>query len=77
MVGFRWFALTQAQQWHITGRVKNLSDGKVDILASGEEDNLNIFIEYLQRGPGRGRVDNLTREDMSNVQNFPDFQISG
>jgi acylphosphatase len=50
-VGFRWFARVAARRLQISGWVKNLSDGSVEVAASGREDKLGEFRELLGRGP--------------------------
>jgi acylphosphatase len=40
-VMFRSWVLDQAQSLNVTGWVRNLSDGKVELLAQGDEDKIN------------------------------------
>ncbi|MDZ7797599.1 MAG: acylphosphatase [Candidatus Marinimicrobia bacterium] len=61
MVGFRWFAKQQADILGIRGYVRNTSRGNVEILAEGNEKDLNTFIDYLRKGPSRARVDDIKR----------------
>lgn len=51
MVMFRDFAERKAKAFKLTGIVENLEDGSVRIVAQGDEDKLNKFIELLQAGP--------------------------
>ncbi len=46
-VGFRFTTEDLALELGITGWVKNLRDGRVEILAEGEEDNLKRFLEGI------------------------------
>ena len=55
-VGFRYFTLEQAKSLGISGWVRNLSDGSVEISASGEEDILSRFVELVKKGPSFSRV---------------------
>lgn len=47
-VGFRYTARSLAQNHKIMGFVKNLSDGRVEIVAEGEENTLNNFLKSLR-----------------------------
>lgn len=50
-VGFRVFARQAALRHGITGWVKNLPNGRVEIFAEGEELALTEFLTDLYRGP--------------------------
>lgn len=49
-VFYRDFVRKEADKAGITGFVRNLQDGTVEIVAEGEEDNLNIFVRECKRG---------------------------
>lgn len=46
-VGFRFTAESIALDLKITGRVRNLRDGKVEVLAEGEEETLKEFLSRI------------------------------
>ncbi len=50
-VGFRWFVQHEAQRRDITGFVRNMPDGTVEVEAQGERKVLDEFIEVLRQGP--------------------------
>ncbi len=50
-VGFRYFTVRKAQDYHILGSVKNMSDGSVEIIAYGDDENLPKFLSDIQKGP--------------------------
>ena len=52
-VGFRGFCMLQAQRRNLTGSVKNLPNGLVEIYVQGEENMIDEFLEALQKGDGR------------------------
>jgi acylphosphatase len=56
-VFFRASTEQKAREFSIKGFVKNEPDGSVFIEAEGEEENLKLFIEWCQQGPGSARVD--------------------
>lgn len=47
-VGFRFTAQRLAEDLDIKGWVKNLPDGSVQVVAEGQEDNLNRLLEGLR-----------------------------
>jgi acylphosphatase len=47
-VGFRYTAADLAESLGITGWVSNLRDGRVEILAEGEEENLKSFLDKVR-----------------------------
>ena len=49
-VGFRFTAERIAHELKLTGWVKNLADGRVELLAEGEEDLLKTFLERIRTG---------------------------
>jgi len=64
-VGFRYFVVREAGRLNITGWVRNLYDGRVEIVAEGEEDDIDSFIGVVRRGPPAARVDDVKVEKVS------------
>ena len=52
-VGFRYTARQMANQYRITGWVKNLNDGRVELLAEGEKGEVEEFLKALLQGMER------------------------
>jgi acylphosphatase len=57
-VGFRYFVQHHARQLGLTGWVRNLPNGRVEIMAEGNRDFVESFIVYVQRGPHSAVVSN-------------------
>ncbi len=74
-VFYRDFTRRQAKRFNITGWVKNLWDGRVEVVAEGEEENLKKFIEELGKGPPAARVENLEIKEEKATLEFDDFEI--
>jgi len=62
MVGFRYFAASLAKRYGVTGRVKNLYDGRVEIEAEGKKAGLTMFLEDIRIGPRSARVENVVEQ---------------
>ncbi|HEX8300486.1 acylphosphatase [Sphingomonas sp.] len=58
-VGFRDWVVRTARTEGIIGWVRNLSDGRVEMIASGEEDAVARFAAACHEGPEFARVDNV------------------
>ena len=58
-VGFRFFAINRANAYGITGWVKNLYDGRVEIEAEGKKQNLLLFLNDMRIGPRSAHVSNV------------------
>jgi acylphosphatase len=54
-VGFRYFVQAQANQLGLTGWVRNLEDGRVEILAEGEKKDILELLDRVRTGP-RGSI---------------------
>lgn len=47
-VGFRYQVISIAKGFELTGYIKNLNDGRVELLAEGEETEVIAFIEVVE-----------------------------
>lgn len=74
-VGFRYFAHHKAENMNITGWIKNTFDGKVEIEAVGEVQNLGPFIDWMKIGPARAIIQTFTVSDIGPERNFTQFII--
>lgn len=74
-VGFRWWTRSLAQRLGVTGSVRNLADGSVEVIASGTTDQLAALDEQLQQGPPGAHVDHLSCESID-PRHDRDFRIT-
>ena len=63
-VGFRYFVANGARTHNITGYVQNLPDGKVEIDAEGECENIHHFMTECRQGPALSRIDTFMVSDI-------------
>lgn len=75
-VGFRYFVLEEAQKMALTGWVRNLDNGNVEVYAEGEREVLDQFLLTLERGPRMAHVDQMTVEWLPATSNFTRFSIA-
>ena len=76
-VGFRYFTQRTAIQLGVTGRVQNLPNGKVQVIAMGKTEDLATLKEYLYHGPSFAHVSQISEEDLySEQKEFSDFSIT-
>lgn len=73
-VGFRYQAARLAQAVHLTGYVKNLWDGRVEMEAQGEEVLVWNLVSALHRQPYI-RIEDMEVEDR-NLKNERGFQMA-
>lgn len=74
-VGFRVYALSQAESRNLTGYVKNEQDGSVTIVAEGPDEKLKELAEWAKEGPRVAWVSKMKMkwEDANNE--FNGFEI--
>lgn len=58
-VGFRDWVVRTAQRSGLTGWVRNLRDGRVEIFAAGPEEPLQALLEGVRDGPPLARIDHV------------------
>ncbi len=60
-VFFRASTRAEAEQLGVTGWVRNLTDGRVEVLARADEAVLDALAAWLQHGPANARVTDVQR----------------
>lgn len=74
-VGFRYFVLRAAARHQVLGTVRNLPDGRVEVLAEGERRAMDEFKQDLATGPMLANVTDLDETDLPVTGRFRDFHI--
>ena len=75
-VGFRYFVQHHARQLGLTGWVRNLPDGDVEIVAEGNRDFVEDFIVHVRRGPHSAVVSNAEVKWKEPGGQFKSFDIT-
>ena len=55
-VFYRASTAEQAERLGVAGYARNLPDGRVEVLACGEEESVGMFCEWLRKGPPAAKV---------------------
>lgn len=75
-VGFRFTAIDVARSYNVSGFVKNLDDGNVEVVAEGEEDTLKEFIDAIRSGPLCNYIRSVDISYEPPTGRFRDFTIA-
>ena len=62
-VFFRDSTRRQAESLGLTGHAINLDDGRVEVLACGDDEALDKLASWLEDGPPRAEVSNVERRE--------------
>ena len=71
---FRAFVKEQAENLGVNGYVRNLDDGRVEVVVEGYENEVNRMVELCKKGPAHSKVRDIEIEKISN-QDFKEFKI--
>jgi acylphosphatase len=73
-VGFRDYTQRTADSLGLTGYVRNLDDGRVEVYAAGLPDKLSDLSAALRKGPRFSDVRGVEEQEAA-LQHYSDFQI--
>lgn len=73
-VFFRASAQKVADGLQITGTVKNTTEGHVEVIASGLQQQLDQFIEWCRQGPKKANVEEMHVTPIGEIA-FDEFTI--
>ena len=73
-VGYRDYAQRVASALGVTGYVRNLDDGRVEVFAAGPPDKLSDLAAALRKGPRFSDVRGVDEQEAVS-QRYSDFQI--
>jgi len=74
-VGFRYFAQRVAARHQVVGYVRNLADGRVEVLAEGTPESIEGFKHDLAAGPRHARVEQVEELNLEPTGQYPSFRI--
>ncbi len=74
-VFYRATAVEVARSLGLKGWVRNLPDGRVEIVAEGDSDALNQLLAWCRRGPKMARVDEVRVEEVPMTGGLEGFVV--
>ena len=76
-VGFRFFTQREADKLGVNGYVRNLPDGRVEVVATGSQEELARLRTLLEKGPRFSSVSEVVEETAEPDQHFePGFHVA-
>jgi len=74
-VGFRFTALDMARRYKLTGLVRNLPNGTVEMIAQGPHDNITDCIRDIEES-FRVYIKEIKIEEIPSDPDYKDFKIT-
>lgn len=74
-VGYRQFVRRHATDLGVRGSVENLADGRVEVIAEGDQDALDVLLVRLRRGPTHAEVADVQVEWANGGGALPGFHV--
>jgi len=73
-VFFRAFVKENAERHDVKGFVRNLEDGRIEIFAEGEPENVDKVVELCKKGPKHSQIKKFEMK-AENFQDFKTFKV--
>ena len=74
-VGFRYFVQRSSAKHQVRGYVRNLDDGRVEVLAEGGDKAVEEFKKDLAAGPTNSRVGEIEEIVLEPSRQYSSFRI--
>jgi len=74
-VGFRWSVRHIAKGFNVTGWVRNLVDGRVEVQAQGEDQEVQAFLDAIAQSELRAHIRKQTKNKLETLVNARGFEI--
>jgi acylphosphatase len=74
-VGFRWTTKDVARGYDVTGWVRNLPDGRVELQVAGEDEEVAAFLSAIRESTLGGHISNEDKAEIEIPAPFKGFRI--
>ena len=74
-VFFRQALKIKAKQNNVFGWVRNLQDGRVEAILEGQDENVNVLVEWCHGGPANARVEDVDIRSEKYSNEFSNFEV--
>lgn len=74
-VFFRQALKVKAKQNNVVGWVKNLEDGRVEAVLEGNEEDVDVLVEWCHGGPANARVEDVEIRNEKFKNEFSEFNV--
>jgi acylphosphatase len=74
-VSFRYFTVQEAKSRNLTGWVRNLWDGRVEVIINGNEEAVKSMVEWCEHGPPSASVENVDISWEEPAAEFTNFRV--
>jgi acylphosphatase len=74
-VGFRWSVRHIAKGFDVTGWVRNLADGRVEMQLNGEESEVRAFLDAIMQSELRAHIRKQTETKLEKPGSARGFEI--
>ncbi len=74
-VNFRWYTQRRASDLGLSGFVRNLPDGAVEVVAEGPRGSLESLLDFLRVGPSSAAVESVETRWSSPTGEFNRFEV--
>jgi acylphosphatase len=74
-VGFRWSVRQIAKGFDVTGSVRNLRDGRVELLVAGDDGEVRAFLEAILQSELRAHIKKHSETPLPDPPTFRGFEI--
>ena len=74
-VGFRWYVQRLAQGMNLCGFVRNLRDGRVEVVAEGNKNSVEEFLRGLKEGSFEDGIEEIKKTEEKYAGEYSDFSI--
>ena len=74
-VGFRWYVQRLAERINVYGFVRNLRDGRVEVVAQGNNESVEQFTQELKEGSFKDNLEEIKKSEEKYQEEYSDFTI--